>query len=147
MSERREFYSSHLIADPSTVLVQACQPVWLGRSYDGSDASSVAFAVGAWPGSSRVQTTLLFFSLPAWRTLVPVATAGQGFSTFTAWGRNCASHRIMSCQGLVPCQPSPRLGRRVSAERIAHKRLRHTQRGLAWLGLASGSKPDAHIRL
>jgi len=45
MSERPEYYSSRLISDPITILVQAYQSVWLGRSYDGSDAPSVAFAV------------------------------------------------------------------------------------------------------
>jgi hypothetical protein len=47
MSERPEFYSSRPILDPITILVQAYQSVWLGRIYDGSDAPSVAFAVGA----------------------------------------------------------------------------------------------------
>jgi hypothetical protein len=47
MGERRKFYSFRPIADPITVLVQACQSVWLGGIYDGSDAPSVAFAVEA----------------------------------------------------------------------------------------------------
>ena len=47
MSEGREFYSSRPIADPITILVQAYQSVWLGRIYDGSNAPSVAFAIGA----------------------------------------------------------------------------------------------------
>jgi hypothetical protein len=47
MGERREFYSSRLMTDPITILVQACQSVWLGGIYDGSDVPSVAFAVGA----------------------------------------------------------------------------------------------------
>jgi len=50
MSERREFYSSRPMPDPITFLVQAYQPVWLGGIYDGSDAPSVAFALGAWLG-------------------------------------------------------------------------------------------------
>ena len=50
MSERPEFYSSRPITAPFTILVQAYQSVWLGRIYDGSDAPSVAFVVGAWLG-------------------------------------------------------------------------------------------------
>jgi hypothetical protein len=64
MGERREYYSSRLIADPCTILVQACQSVWLGRVYDGSDAPSVSFAVGAWLERLLVQTTRIFRHCP-----------------------------------------------------------------------------------
>jgi hypothetical protein len=61
MSERPEYYSSRLITDPITILVQAYQSVWLGRSYDGSDAPSVAFAVRTWPGKDDAQTAWYAF--------------------------------------------------------------------------------------
>jgi hypothetical protein len=64
MSERREFYSSRPIHDPITILVQAYQSVWLGRIYDGSDAPSVAFAVGAWLGKG-VMFRLMRLSITA----------------------------------------------------------------------------------
>jgi hypothetical protein len=47
MSERPEFYSSRLIADPFTFWFKPVSLFWLGRIYDGSDTPSVAFAVGA----------------------------------------------------------------------------------------------------
>jgi hypothetical protein len=47
------------MTDPFTVLVQACQSVWLVRIYDGSDAPSVAFAVGTWLGVHLAQTALV----------------------------------------------------------------------------------------